>query len=593
VAARLRLEPLEDRWCPSGAAYSITDLGTLGGANSNSYAHAINNANPVQVAGESQLASGINHAFLYSAGTMMDLGALSGEGDNYSIAYALNNSGQVVGDSFPQGGATIVHAFLWQSGVPMQDLGNLGSSYTIARAINSAGIVVGDGHNASGDDHAWVWQSGTMTDLNNLIPQPSLWVLSSAYGINDNQQIVGQGTINGQLHAFLWQMGGAPTAPTDLGVLPGGSYSLAYAINVSSQVTGRAGFPGSEGHAFSWTSPGPMTNLGPLKGDSISTGLALNKLNQVVGYSLSSVRRAVLWQNGNVVSLSTQIPKNSGWGGAVPAYGLAEADGINDAGQIVGWGASPSGGNWHGFLLTPAGRAPANGAAINQAMGSSPVMASSSPAGSPVPLNAAVASGASQGGGQVLPVTASPYGYSLADMARATALFNTSGNKQADYPNTPFQILYVDPATELAIPSGSGQLLTGSNSFVVAPGTPFYVPLEFVDDSPPILGTFPTDPSATANYVFAHDHLGTTNLAITVDGRVTPIGAAYAAGPVSTPPLLDGGGSHIITVGAFLTPLSPGTHTVTISGVFAGLLFQQATTLSFQQFQLTYTVKVT
>ena len=205
----------------------------------------------------------------------------------------------------------------------------------------------------------------------------------------------------------------------------------------------------------------------------------------------------------------------------------------------------------------------------------------------------APAPGAAQGGGQVLPVTASPYGYSLADMARATALFNTSGNNPADYPHTPFQILYVDPATESLTPSGGGALETGTNSFVVAPGTPFYVPLAFVDDSPPILGTFPTDPSATANYVFAPDQLGTSNLVLTVDGRATSIGAAYAAGPVQTPPLPDGGGTHIITVGAFLTPLSPGTHTVTISGVFAGLAFQQATGLSFLQFQLTYTVTVT
>jgi hypothetical protein len=39
AAARLHLEPLEDRCCPS-TTYSITDLGTLGGANSQ--ANAIN-----------------------------------------------------------------------------------------------------------------------------------------------------------------------------------------------------------------------------------------------------------------------------------------------------------------------------------------------------------------------------------------------------------------------------------------------------------------------------------------------------------------------------------------------------------------------
>jgi len=40
-----------------------------------------------------------------------------------------------------------------------------------------------------------------------------------------------------------------------------------------------------------------------------------------------------------------------------------------------------------------------------------------------------------QGGGTVLPPTARPYGYSLTDMARETALFTTSGNN-LDYYET-------------------------------------------------------------------------------------------------------------------------------------------------------------
>ena len=50
-----------------------------------------------------------------------------------------------------------------------------------------------------------------------------------------------------------------------------------------------------------------------------------------------------------------------------------------------------------------------------------------------------------QDGGNVLPPNASPYGYSLDDMAKALALFDTSGNDLSYYPKTPFQILYADP----------------------------------------------------------------------------------------------------------------------------------------------------
>jgi hypothetical protein len=196
------------------------------------------------------------------------------------------------------------------------------------------------------------------------------------------------------------------------------------------------------------------------------------------------------------------------------------------------------------------------------------------------------------GGGEVLPAGAHPHGYSLADMASATAQFLTSGTDPSLYPNTPFQVLYHDPAQETNTLTNGGLVARGSNQFTVQPGTPFYVPLAFSDDSPPIVGTFPTTAQAAADYIFSHDQNGVGNLQIVVDGHATALGAAYAAGPVQTPPLPDGGGSHYIAVGAFLTPLSPGVHTVTISGEISGLAFQQTYGLAFVQFSSTYTITV-
>ena len=92
--------------------------------------------------------------------------------------------------------------------------------------------------------------------------------------------------------------------------------------------------------------------------------------------------------------------------------------------------------------------------------------------------------------------------------------------------------------------------------------------------------------------MFSTRQLGAKNLEIIVDGETTSIGRDYVAGPVVTAPLLDGGGTHFISVGAFLTPLGVGTHTVTIKGTFAGDAFVAATGLSFETAVFTYQVEV-
>src|SRR5262249_24413047 len=104
----------------------------------------------------------------------------------------------------------------------------------------------------------------------------------------------------------------------------------------------------------------------------------------------------------------------------------------------------------------------------------------------------------------------------------------------------------------------------------VARGSGFLWPVLFIEASPPIFGDFPTDSSTVEEYLFGAAQIGAHDLEIEVDGKVTAIGAEYAAGPVFTPNLPDGGGSHLIQFGAFLTPLSKGTHTVTIRGTVDG-----------------------
>jgi hypothetical protein len=188
---------------------------------------------------------------------------------------------------------------------------------------------------------------------------------------------------------------------------------------------------------------------------------------------------------------------------------------------------------------------------------------------------------AQSGGGTVLPATATPSGYSLADMAEELAFFDTSGNNLTFYPDTPFQILYADFSNP-----------TGANTFTVKTGTMFFVPLFALDDSRPIIGDFPRHAGADAQaYIFDDGQVGADDVEIEVDGVVTSIGPEYVAGPVVTPPLPDGGGTHLIQVGAFLSPLSKGTHTVTIRATLDGDALVALFGGPFS-FEFTYTVIV-
>ena len=65
----------------------------------------------------------------------------------------------------------------------MQDLGTLGGTRSEALAVNASGVIVGWAQTTQGDDHAFIWRDGVMTDLNTLIPSGTGWVLEAATGI--------------------------------------------------------------------------------------------------------------------------------------------------------------------------------------------------------------------------------------------------------------------------------------------------------------------------------------------------------------------------------------------------------------------------
>lgn len=207
------------------------------------------------------------------------------------------------------------------------------------------------------------------------------------------------------------------------------------------------------------------------------------------------------------------------------------------------------------------------------------------PAGLPVAMLLVIAVLVSlalaEGGGNVMPATAKPHGYSLDDMTLKMALFQTSSNDPTYYPQTPFQILYMNFMTggmtrsDISCPApngGTGDLWTGTNSFVVRAGTSFFVPLWGITDSPPVLPPFPAQASMAGHYFVDVNLAGGRDFEVIVDGKSTKLGPSYVGWAMTPPnqPLLDGGGHGIVILGAFLTPMSVGTHTVTIKGQLAG-----------------------
>jgi probable HAF family extracellular repeat protein len=148
-----------------------------------------------QITGSYYLANNSNHAYIYTAGTLNDLGTLGGAN---SAAVAINSAGEAVGVADLGGGVS--HAFIFDG--TMHDLGSVGGGNSSAAGLNDLGQVVGSS-TVSGASHAFLYSAGSMLDLNSLIDPTSGWTLSTANAINDLGQITGTGIFDGQQRAYV------------------------------------------------------------------------------------------------------------------------------------------------------------------------------------------------------------------------------------------------------------------------------------------------------------------------------------------------------------------------------------------------------
>jgi probable HAF family extracellular repeat protein len=304
--------------------YAITDLGSLGYGVSDGLAiNAVGQVTgysyssdafqvscpPHQYGGQKKCYEHPSRAFLWSNGTMTDLGTLGG---HFSRGNSINLSGEVVGTADTTSGSD---GFLW-NGKKMVDLGAF-----YPGGINDSGQIAGTC--ASG---ACLLSNGSFTQL----PNPTGWGCG-AIAVNNNGEVLGSCSDNSSnSRAAVWENG----TPIDLGTL-GGPQAGAAAINNNGQVVGWSQTSTDADHAFIWSN-GTMTDLG-----RNFFPAAINDNGIIVGGQS-------VYNNGTLQDLNNLIPPGS-------PYQVQYANAINDNGQIVADAYDTATAQTHALLLTPTG----------------------------------------------------------------------------------------------------------------------------------------------------------------------------------------------------------------------------------------------
>ncbi|GAA2702171.1 PKD domain-containing protein [Micromonospora olivasterospora] len=309
--------------------------------------------------------------------TIVDLGVMGRLNDVSTAVGELNDAGLVAAGRWIEGVDSHTSALLLQAGKPAVDLHPLipGAGGSTTRDVNDAGDAVGFWTGSGESAGSFLYRDGAVTRLDLLSaeaisdtgfvaggdwvrdPQGKVLRLGSlgggqthADGVNDEGVVVGVSDTDPapdvlSPRAFRTRPGKSISADDALGS-PLGGRSQAFDVNDAGQVAGWGGEPGSGGHQpVVWQANGlPVLYR-------TSYGGEVNALNEA-GSGVGAIRmqnltydHAALFQDGAVTDLNTLLPEGSDWE-------LVAATGINDAGQISGYGRRN--GDWarHAFVMT-------------------------------------------------------------------------------------------------------------------------------------------------------------------------------------------------------------------------------------------------
>lgn len=304
IAMLVALSPQLAAW--AAPFYSVTDLGTLGGATS--FGTALNDNG--HAVGYSLTAGGDTRAFYWTlGGGMVDLGII---GTGSSQAFDISNTDNIVGQS---GGK----AFRWAPGPGMVLIDS--ASNGSANGINESNVAIGSRAAGGQFNQTLRWSAA------NLVTNPFPLFNSRGYAINDLAQFVGTvSTLSGGYYSN-------GSTVTNLG------FFLPEDLNNSRTIVG------SVSGIATWLDfdTNTTTTLGKLSPtDSSSTALGINQAGTIVGISVGS-GAFVTDSPSTIVSLTSLLaPSFSGWE-------ILTATDINNAGQIIGVGRY--GGQDHAVIL--------------------------------------------------------------------------------------------------------------------------------------------------------------------------------------------------------------------------------------------------
>ena len=250
---------------------------------------------------------------------VIDLGTLGG---SKAVPAALNDNDQVVGLSSTSDGSE--KAFLWENG-SMRQL-NVSDGWSSAEAITNSGLIAGTATIPGSEGlHAFRWNNGVTSILGQVSDV-------RVVGMTADRVLVGAQDTEHAPSSEVWENG---VWRVLVGIGYGG-FSVAKAMNNSGQIVGAAPVDEVVGekvyHPFVWQA-GVMRDLGllddfpcgdkPEKNCGAAWAVKINSKGDVVGFGSGGVGvpyHALVWPGG----------------GAVRDLGPGQARAVNEAGEIAG-----------------------------------------------------------------------------------------------------------------------------------------------------------------------------------------------------------------------------------------------------------------